>query len=185
MFSNFSRLTKAFILITMVLFLTIPHRTNSQQQQLKLMYVSPKTENFRMTPNGTVVSSVNQNTPVAVLQEQGNWVQIQIVGWIWKESLTRVKSVDQSRLLRAQHILVKTRAEAQEILQLIKNGEDFTELAKNRSLAPNAEKGGDLGYFNPEDFLPAFSSAIQTCKIGEISAIVETEAGFSIFKRLK
>lgn len=49
--------------------------------------------------------------------------------------------------VKASHILVKTEAEAKEIMQKIKAGDDFAKLAKLYSQCPSGNAGGDLGYF--------------------------------------
>ncbi|MBN2412102.1 peptidyl-prolyl cis-trans isomerase [candidate division KSB1 bacterium] len=119
------------------------------------------------------------------MQEQDNWVRVQITGWIWKESLTNVRPDALKGDYRALHILVKTRAEAEDILKQIKTGKDFSELAKSKSISPSASKGGDLGYFNKGDFPANIENAILKLQVNSTSDIVETKFGFNIFKRLK
>ena len=81
-------------------------------------------------------------------------------------------------------VLVKFE-EADEILQALKNGEDFETLAKTRSVGPNAPKGGNLGTINKGDLLPSLDDAIRSLKVNEISDVVESEIGYHIFKRLE
>ncbi len=45
----------------------------------------------------------------------------------------------------ASHIMVATEKEAQDLVAKLKKGENFTELAKKYSLAPERDKGGSLG----------------------------------------
>jgi hypothetical protein len=149
------------------------------------MYITPESENLRIRQNGPILGILKQGTTVAIIEEQEKWVKVQLVGWIWKESLSSIRPVDKSAMYRGQYILVETQAEAEEILQLIRSGNDFSELAKQRSIASNAAKGGDLGYFNPEDFIPEISNAITNLKVGEVSGVIKINAGFAVFKRLK
>ena len=151
----------------------------------RLMYITPENENLRARQNGPILGILTQGTTVAVIEEQDKWLKVQIVGWIWKESLSSIKPADKNATYRGQYILVATESEAQEILQLLKSGEDFSELAQKRSIAPNAAKGGDLGYFNPEDFLPEISNAITSLNVGEISGVVKVQSRYAVFKRLK
>ncbi|MGU4650769.1 peptidylprolyl isomerase, partial [Escherichia coli] len=52
--------------------------------------------------------------------------------------------------VKASHILVKTKEEADNILRQLKEGSDFSKLAKEKSGDPGTkEQGGDLGYFSP------------------------------------
>lgn len=82
--------------------------------------------------------------------------------------------------LRARHILVKTREEAEVILKSLRAGEDFAALAKKSSIDPSAQRGGDLGWFRPEQMVPEFSGAITKLKVGDISDIIQSKFGFHI-----
>jgi len=53
--------------------------------------------------------------------------------------------------VRARHILVEKKADADALLKTIKEGGDFATLAKAQSIdAGSAERGGDLGYFTQD-----------------------------------
>lgn len=149
------------------------------------VYIKVKSENFRLSPNGSLITTLPQGTKLTVLGENENWVAVQLVGWIYKPSLTKTKSQIKGLTMRALHILVKSREEADEILQALKNGEDFETLAKTRSVGPNAPKGGNLGTINKGDLLPSLDDAIRSLKVNEISDVVESEIGYHIFKRLE
>jgi len=96
---------------------------------------------------------------------------------------------------RASHILFqvaadadeaaieKTRTEAQQVLQQIRDGADFSKLAKEHSSDPgSAAKGGDLGYFATGTMVPAFDKKVFAMKPGEVSGLVRTRFGFHIIK---
>lgn len=61
---------------------------------------------------------------------------------------------------RARHILVETESECQEIIQKLKEGGDFTELALLHSSCPSGQKGGDLGEFQQGMMVPEFDAVI-------------------------
>ncbi|WP_427339312.1 peptidylprolyl isomerase [Caloranaerobacter sp. DY30410] len=84
--------------------------------------------------------------------------------------------------VRARHILVKTEDEAKEILKQLKNGKDFAELAKEKSIGPSAANGGDLGYFGKGQMVPEFEKAAFSLEPGQISDIVKTQYGYHIIK---
>jgi peptidyl-prolyl cis-trans isomerase SurA len=72
---------------------------------------------------------------------------------------------------------------AQLILDSVKNGVDFADLAKRNSDDPqSAVLGGDLGYAKKGVFVKEFEDALFTLNIGEISNLVETEYGYHIIK---
>ncbi len=83
--------------------------------------------------------------------------------------------------VKALQIMVETKDQAQTILDKIKGGADFSELAKTYSISPDSEKGGDLGYFSQDEMPPAFS-VVFSMKPGEMSGVIESEYGFHIFK---
>lgn len=87
----------------------------------------------------------------------------------------------QEEQIRARHIMVKDKKEAEAILARLRQGADFTQLAKERSQTPDAALGGDLGYFRrgqmPEGFDVAF-----TLRNGQISGVVHSPYGYHIFK---
>ena len=79
-------------------------------------------------------------------------------------------------------VKAKVKAKAQELLQQIKDGADFAELAKANSDCPSAPKGGDLGYISKGDTTPEFEKAAFELKVGQVSDVVETEYGCHIIK---
>ncbi|MCX7750745.1 MAG: immunoglobulin domain-containing protein [Candidatus Bipolaricaulota bacterium] len=85
--------------------------------------------------------------------------------------------------VRASHILVATREEAEEILKRLAAGEDFAELAKALSKDPgSAGQGGDLGWFGRGRMVAPFEEAAFALKVGETSGVVETQFGFHIIR---
>jgi len=86
--------------------------------------------------------------------------------------------------VRASHILVKTEAEANDLIKQIKGGADFTKLATEKSLDKGAAaQGGDLGYFSAGQMVPEFEKAAFAMKAGDVSTKpVKTEFGYHIIK---
>jgi len=84
--------------------------------------------------------------------------------------------------VRASHILVETREEADAIVAELQKGGDFAAIAKEKSKGPSGARGGDLGYFMKDKMVPEFASAAFALKTGEISAPVKTEFGWHVIK---
>jgi parvulin-like peptidyl-prolyl isomerase len=77
----------------------------------------------------------------------------------------------------------KQRAKAEEVLQRVRNGEDFAALAKEFSTDPGSkDKGGDLGWFGSGQMVPEFDKAAFALKPGEVSGVVQSQFGFHIIK---
>lgn len=80
----------------------------------------------------------------------------------------------------------KYKAKAEAILDSIRHGADFAEMAKKYSDDPaSASKGGDLGFVKRGVFYPAFEAAAYALKPGQVSDVVETPAGFHIIKLIE
>jgi peptidyl-prolyl cis-trans isomerase SurA len=74
---------------------------------------------------------------------------------------------------------------AKSLLDSLKAGADFAELAKKYSEDPaSAKHGGDLGYVKRGVFYPEFESAAFSLEVGQISDVVETPVGFHIIQLL-
>ena len=147
------------------------------------LYIKPNSENLRLSPSGSVVCQLPQGTKVIALAEQGNWVAVQVVGYIWKKSLSESRYNIEGFAIRVLHILVNSEEEAKEIKTLLDKGSDFKQLAKERSKGPNAEKGGDLGIVNKGDLMDELDGTLRKLKVGEISNVVKSKMGFHIIKR--
>ncbi len=67
------------------------------------------------------------------------------------------------------------------ILEEVKGGRDFAELAKEKSEGPYADRGGDMGFVARGSVLKEIEDAVFPLKKGEISPVVETKIGYHIF----
>jgi peptidyl-prolyl cis-trans isomerase C len=84
----------------------------------------------------------------------------------------------------ARHILVKTEAEAKDIIAQLGKGGDFAKIAKEKSLDPGSkDKGGDLGWFSPAAMVKPFSDAVVGLKKDSITTTpVQTQFGWHVIK---
>jgi len=85
---------------------------------------------------------------------------------------------------KARHILLANKEEADEIIAQLRDGADFAELASTRSIGPSKAVGGDLGWFEPDQMVPAFASATAALEDGAFSQEpVETRFGWHVILR--
>ena len=87
--------------------------------------------------------------------------------------------------IKCSHILVKKQSEAIAILERLKNGESFANLAKQLSIdKASGKKGGDLGFFGRGMMVKPFEDTAFKLEKGQISGPVKTEFGYHIIKRV-
>lgn len=73
-------------------------------------------------------------------------------------------------------------AKAQDILERLKAGEDFSYLAKDHSMDEKAEEGGDWGFNEWKQLTSEEQKQIEKVSEGEDSEIIELEDGISILR---
>ena len=79
----------------------------------------------------------------------------------------------------------KYKEKAEAILDSLKHGADFAELAKKYSEDPgSAAEGGDLGWVGKGVFYPQFEAAAFALKPGQISDVIESPVGFHIIQMI-
>jgi len=86
----------------------------------------------------------------------------------------------------ARHILVTTQPYAERIVESLKKGIKFDELARRESMDSSKESGGDLGWFTPERMDKAFADAVVSLKPGEYTTMpVQTQYGWHVIQLLE
>ncbi len=83
--------------------------------------------------------------------------------------------------VRARQIVVADEAEGLEVLGLLRQGRDFAEIAGEYSLSPDAEQGGDLGFFGRGEMPPEFDEIVFDLPVKRLSDLVKSEYGYHIF----
>ena len=84
------------------------------------------------------------------------------------------------------HILSATEEEAREVIRQLSEGADFHALARDRSLARDADKGGDLqAFFGPSDAVPTLREGAFHLEEGEVSEPIRTFEGYEVIKVLR
>ncbi len=84
--------------------------------------------------------------------------------------------------IRASHILVKTREDADKLLARHDAGETFEALAQEASACPSGQNGGDLGWFSRGMMVKPFEDAAYALQEGQLSQPVQTQFGWHLIK---
>ena len=94
------------------------------------------------------------------------------------------KDAPKTEEVHARHILVSSEQEAKDIIDQLKKGADFANLAKDKTTDPSGKSnGGDLGYFTKQDMVPEFANAAFAMKPGDVSQTpVKTQFGWHVIK---
>lgn len=103
-----------------------------------------------------------------------------------KDELVRVAAIfllvqDQNNKDELNELVRK----GEEILERLKNGEDFGALAKEYSQGPGADEGGELGEYNTKELDPELKEVIDGLAEGGVSGIIAKETGIQILKLVR
>jgi peptidyl-prolyl cis-trans isomerase SurA len=71
---------------------------------------------------------------------------------------------------------------AKDVLEQIKKGAGFEEIAKKESQGPTAAQGGDLGLFQRGTLAKELDDKVFAMKAGEVTDVIRTKQGFVILK---
>lgn len=104
----------------------------------------------------------------------------------------QVQSLDEERHLAviflsapsAPEARQTVRLKAQEILNRIRKGENFADLARAYSQGPGAQDGGDIGSIKAKDMAPGLEQATRDLQPGQVSDVLESANGFYVVKLL-
>jgi peptidyl-prolyl cis-trans isomerase C len=84
--------------------------------------------------------------------------------------------------VHVRQILVHDEQIANDIVARLKKGEHFEDLSAQYSMAPNAKKGGDIGYVSRGELPKMFEDVIFALQPGQVSSVIRTDSTFHIFR---
>lgn len=82
---------------------------------------------------------------------------------------------------RARQIVVASAADGEKVLALLKTRVPFAQVAKEYSLSPDSEEGGDLGFFSRGEMPAEFDAVVFNLPVGQLSPLIKSEYGYHIF----
>jgi len=91
----------------------------------------------------------------------------------------------QEEEIHALNILVESRDQAEDIINKLNEGEEFSSLARDFSISSSAAEGGDIGFITKGTLKAEIEEKLFILNPGEISEIIPIENGFHIFKVLE
>ncbi|MCS6944406.1 MAG: peptidylprolyl isomerase [Sutterellaceae bacterium] len=95
----------------------------------------------------------------------------------------RRKNLAGGKEYRARHILVEKEDEAKAIIERLKKGEKFEELAKQSKDPGSAARGGDLDWAGPDAYVKPFSDAMVKLEKGTFTeAPVQSPFGWHVIR---
>lgn len=84
---------------------------------------------------------------------------------------------------RARHILVESEAEAKDLIEQLKKGGKFEELAKKSKDPGSAQRGGELDWAGPGAYVKPFADAMVKLEKGKMTeAPVQTQFGWHVIR---
>jgi peptidyl-prolyl cis-trans isomerase C len=102
---------------------------------------------------------------------------------VLKQEYEALKTRVGNKEYKLSHILVESEDEAKKAEAELKKGGKFSKIAKAQSKDPGSkDKGGDLGWAIPSNFVQPFGDAVLKLSKGQVSDPVQTQYGWHIIK---
>ena len=171
-------------------FSTLPEKTQKQvieqAVERKLLALNAKESGIQSTPEfKNAVEKIKDDLALEFwMQKEFKSINVKYsqIKKFYNENIAQFKKAESAK---ARHILVKTEAEAKDIIKELNSSKEvlskFIELAKTKSTGPSGTNGGDLGWFEAKRMVPEFSKA--TFKLSTNSYTktpVKTQFGYHI-----
>ena len=140
-----------------------------REQELSQMMEAQITRNIRVTPS-EVRSFFNSLPPdsIPTVESETELAQIVIIPPVEQEEIA------------------ETRRRLDELRERIIQGESFSTMAILYSEDPgSARRGGELGFYGRGELYPEFEATAFGLRPGEISEIIETQAGYHIIQMIE
>lgn len=144
-------------------------------------------------PSDRLTAAVRTEARVTVVEKRDEMRREQLVA----DLAAKVRPPDEAQLrayysqhpeefrsgeeVRVRQILVNDETLANEILRKLKNGESFGDLSSQYSRAPNARRGGEIGFVSRGELPKMFEEEIFKLQPGDVTPVIRTDTSFHIF----
>lgn len=81
---------------------------------------------------------------------------------------------------KLRHILLETEAEANAVIDQLRQGKAFAALAEEHANGPTGPNGGDLGWLSAESTVQPIADAMRVMQVGTYSQPIRTEYGYHV-----
>jgi len=88
----------------------------------------------------------------------------------YERQVKALKAAGDMQQFQISSIVLSSEADARSVLMALRAGQAFDALAKSRSMDPSKDKGGELGWFLPDQIAPAISNVVVNLAAGAVSA---------------
>ncbi len=88
----------------------------------------------------------------------------------YERQVKALKAAGDLQQFQISTIVVATESDARAVMTEVRSGQPFDGLAKSRSMDPSKDKGGELGWFLPDQIAPAISNVVVNLAPGAVSA---------------
>lgn len=186
-----------------VVFDASPSKTDSAAT---LQHINKLAADFRTTTNDSLFVSVNSDTKTPVTYMKKGQLDPAldsavfkapvgtVIGPVFSNGAFKLAKVTDVRMspdsVKASHILInpaavggldKAKAMGDSILNLVRKGGNFAELAAKFGSDGTKDKGGDLGTFGRGSMIPAFEEAVFDGKPGDLK-VITTQYGVHVIR---
>jgi len=100
---------------------------------------------------------------------------------IEKEYSSNPTLYTEAEQVKARHIMVNTKEEADVVQKELKEGKPFEQVAKEKSQSPDAQTGGEMGMIRKGDLEPEMEKVLFDLAPGNVSESIETDYGIYVF----
>jgi peptidyl-prolyl cis-trans isomerase C len=162
-------------------------KVDAQIQKMKTRFKSDEDYKAALEKEGIKEDIVRSQIEKELLVQQINEKKVNETSRMSEKQLEEYYDKNMSKFkqpesMKLRIISMKDEQKAKDILEKIKGGDDFGELAYNFSEDSYRVKSGDIGYIHKGRMLPEIETAALKLKTGDVSDLIKTEDSWFIIK---